>query len=106
MSSLALETQSLTTRSQILAIANTSTSTFTTLLGEENWAIPTFQTLLNYVLLTVIFTPYTMYRYGLKGWLRMVYRDGWKCMNHFPAIDQIQTLTTPSSQISSSLSVT
>lgn len=63
---------------QILAIANTSTGTFTTLLGGEQWAIPAFQTFLNYVLLNVIFTPYTMYRYGLKGWLRLVYRDGWK----------------------------
>ncbi|KAJ6107273.1 solute carrier family 35 member [Penicillium sp. IBT 18751x] len=63
---------------QLLAIANTSTSTFTTLLGEEGWAIPTFQTLLNYVVLTCIFTPYTIYRYGFKGWLRLCYRDGWK----------------------------
>lgn len=22
-----------------------------------------------------------MYRYGLKGWLQLVYRDGWKCMS-------------------------
>ncbi|KAJ5146028.1 Protein of unknown function DUF914 eukaryotic [Penicillium bovifimosum] len=63
---------------QILAIANTSTGTFTTLLGLEHWAVPAFQTFLNYVLLNAIFTPYTMYRYGMKGWLRMVYRDGWK----------------------------
>lgn len=66
---------------QLLAIANTSTSTFTTLLGEEGWAIPTFQTLLNYLLLTAIFTPYTMYRYGLKGWFQLCWRDGWKCMS-------------------------
>ncbi|CAI7589706.1 unnamed protein product [Penicillium bialowiezense] len=63
---------------QILAIANTSTGTFTTLLGNEQWAIPAFQTFLNYVLLNAIFTPYTMYRYGFKGWLQMVFRDGWK----------------------------
>lgn len=63
---------------QLLAIANTSTGTFTTLLGEEGWAIPTFQTLLNYVVLTCIFTPYTIYRYGFKGWLRVIYTDGWK----------------------------
>lgn len=66
---------------QLLAIANTSTSTFTTLLGEEGWAIPTFQTLLNYLLLNAIFTPYTMYRYGLKGWFQLCWRDGWKCMS-------------------------
>ncbi|KAF3395745.1 hypothetical protein F1880_006712 [Penicillium rolfsii] len=63
---------------QLLAIANTSTSTFTTLLGGEGWAIPTFQTLLNYIVLTCIFTPYTIYRYGFKGWLRVIYTDGWK----------------------------
>lgn len=63
---------------QLLAIANTATGTFTTLLGEEGWAIPTFQTLLNYVVLTCIFTPYTIYRYGFKGWLRVIYTDGWK----------------------------
>ncbi|OQD74418.1 hypothetical protein PENDEC_c011G04154 [Penicillium decumbens] len=64
---------------QLLAIANTSTGTFTSLLNQrEGWAIPTFQTLLNYVLLTAIFTPYTIYRYGFKGWLRVCYRDGWK----------------------------
>lgn len=74
----------LPTRSQILAIANTSTGTFTTLMGQEGWAIPAFQTFLNYVLLNAIFTPYTMYRYGFKGWLRLVYRDGWKCMLSIP----------------------
>ena len=58
----------------------------TTLLGEEGWAIPTFQTLLNYALLTMIFTPYTMYRYGLKGWFQLVWRDGWKCTTIFPSI--------------------
>ncbi|KAJ5649386.1 solute carrier family 35 member [Penicillium longicatenatum] len=63
---------------QALAIMNTATSTFTTLLTEENWSIPTFQTILNYIVLTCIFTPYTIYRYGFKGWLRLIWRDGWK----------------------------
>ena len=77
---------------QVLAITNTSTSTLTTLLGNESWSIPTFQTLLNYLLLTLIFTPYTMYRYGLKGWLRLVWRDGWKCkfcLCHTPAMSSL-----------------
>lgn len=64
---------------------NTSTSTFTTLLTEQDWSIPTFQTILNYIVLTCIFTPYTIYRYGFKGWLRLMWRDGWKCMS-FPAV--------------------
>ncbi|KAJ5573505.1 solute carrier family 35 member [Penicillium hispanicum] len=63
---------------QALAITNTATSTLTTLLGNEEWSIPTFQTLLNYAVLTLIFTPYTMYCYGIKGWCRLVWRDGWK----------------------------
>ncbi|OJJ80271.1 DUF914 domain membrane protein [Aspergillus glaucus CBS 516.65] len=63
---------------QILAITNTSTSTFTTLLNLEGTSIPAFQTFFNYVLLTLIFTPYTIYRYGFKRWLRLVWYDGWK----------------------------
>lgn len=63
---------------QLLAIANTSTSTLTTLLGMHSWSIPTFQTILNYALLNVMFTPYTIYRYGFKGWLKLMWRDGWK----------------------------
>ncbi|KAJ5223446.1 solute carrier family 35 member [Penicillium chermesinum] len=63
---------------QFLAIANTSTSTLTTLLTNHNWSIPTFQTILNYALLNLIFTPYTIYCYGFKGWLKMMLRDGWK----------------------------
>ncbi|CAL5871956.1 uncharacterized protein PFLUO_LOCUS6213 [Penicillium psychrofluorescens] len=63
---------------QLLAIANTSTSTFTTLLGVQHWAVPAFQTFMNYVLLNLVFTSYTIYRYGIKGWLQLVWRDGWK----------------------------
>ncbi|EAW12842.1 DUF914 domain membrane protein [Aspergillus clavatus NRRL 1] len=63
---------------QVLAIANTGTGTFSSLLGMQGNSIPAFQSFLNYVLLNIIFTPYTVYRYGFKGWLRMVWRDGWK----------------------------
>lgn len=63
----------------MLAITNTATSTFSTLLSDEGTSIPAFQTFFNYVLLNLIFTPYTMYRYGIKGWLQMVWRNGWKC---------------------------
>lgn len=45
----------------------------------HSWSIPTFQTILNYALLNVMFTPYTIYRYGFKGWLKLMWRDGWKC---------------------------
>ncbi|KAF9894074.1 hypothetical protein FE257_009047 [Aspergillus nanangensis] len=63
---------------QILAITNTATSTFSTLLNEEKTSIPAFQTFFNYVLLNLIFTPYTIYHYGIKGWFRMVFSHGWK----------------------------
>jgi Solute carrier family 35 len=71
---------SCSTRSrQILAISNTSTSVLTQLLENEGTSMPAFQTFFVYVLLNLIYTSYTIYRYGFKGWLRMVYRDGWKC---------------------------
>ncbi|KAB8272624.1 hypothetical protein BDV30DRAFT_211714 [Aspergillus minisclerotigenes] len=63
---------------QILAITNTATSTFSTLLSDEGTSIPAFQTFFNYVLLNIMFTPYTMYRYGIKGWAQMVWKTGWK----------------------------
>jgi len=31
-----------------------------------------------YFSLFVVYTPYTLYQYGFKGWANMVYRDGWK----------------------------
>lgn len=63
--------------SQVLAIANTGAGTFTTLLGMQGTSIPS-QTLLNYILLNLIYTSTTIYRYGFKKWLRLCYRDGWR----------------------------
>ncbi|PYH93194.1 DUF914 domain membrane protein [Aspergillus ellipticus CBS 707.79] len=63
---------------QVLAITNTACSTFSTLLAHEGTSIPAFQTFFNYLLLNLIFTPYTIYRYGLKGWFEMVLHRGWK----------------------------
>lgn len=64
---------------QILAICITGTNTLTTLLVNEGTSIPAFQTLFNYVLLNIMYTGYTFYRYGFKKWARMVLKDGWKC---------------------------
>src|SRR5690606_25581280 len=44
----------------------------------KNTNIPAFQTLFNYVLLTLIYLPITLYRYGFKEWVRIVWRQGWK----------------------------
>jgi solute carrier family 35, member F1/2 len=64
---------------QILAISITGTNTLTTLLVIEGTSIPAFQTLFNYVLLNIIYTGYTFYKYGFKKWTKMIMRDGWKC---------------------------
>jgi solute carrier family 35 protein F1/2 len=64
---------------QILAICITGTNTLTTLLVIEGTSIPAFQTLFNYVLLNMIYTGYTFYKYGFRKWAKMVAKDGWKC---------------------------
>lgn len=64
--------------SQILSLCLTSTSTFSYLLSQDGISIPAFQNLFNYCLLSLIFTPITIYRYGLKKWLRLIWKDGWK----------------------------
>lgn len=74
---------------QILALCITSTNTFTSLLQMRGTSIPAFQTFINYVLLNIIFTPYTIYRYGIKGWLRLVLKDGWRCEVPFPSFIDI-----------------
>jgi len=39
---------------------------------------PAFESFLNYALLFIVYTPYTIYRYGFKGWGQMVFSRGWK----------------------------
>ncbi|KAI4169767.1 MAG: hypothetical protein LQ346_008935 [Caloplaca aetnensis] len=63
---------------QILALCITSTNTLSSLLVAEGTSIPAFQTFFNYVLLNIIYTCFTFYRYGFKRWGRMVLKDGWK----------------------------
>ena len=42
-------------------------------------SIPTFQTLLNYALMNLVFSPYTMHRYGFKKYCyNLLVRDGWR----------------------------
>ncbi|KAF2481724.1 solute carrier family 35 member SLC35F1/F2/F6 [Neohortaea acidophila] len=64
--------------SQLLAICDTGTNTLTTLLADAGTSIPAFQSLFNYILLTLIYTSWTIYKYGWKGWFRLCYKDGWK----------------------------
>ncbi|PYH80458.1 DUF914-domain-containing protein [Aspergillus uvarum CBS 121591] len=63
---------------QILAITNTACSTFSTLLADRGVSLPATQTFFNYLLLTVIFTTYTIHRHGLHGWTRSFRTRGWK----------------------------
>ncbi|PYH88481.1 DUF914-domain-containing protein [Aspergillus ellipticus CBS 707.79] len=63
---------------QILALADISSSTFSTLLSDAGTSIPAFQTLWNYVLLNLVYTSITIYKYGFRKWFRMLYRDCWK----------------------------
>ena len=63
---------------QILALCITGTNTFSTLLVNKGTSIPAFQTLFNYVLLTFVYLSYTIYKYGIKKWAKVVARDWWK----------------------------
>jgi solute carrier family 35 protein F1/2 len=64
---------------QIISLCITCTNVTTTeLQNNRNWALPTTQSVFLYFSLFIIYTPYTMYKYGLKGWGMMVLRDGWK----------------------------
>ncbi|OAX78210.1 hypothetical protein ACJ72_07485 [Emergomyces africanus] len=63
---------------QILALCITSTNTLSQLLSNIGTSIPAFQSLFNYVLLNLVFTSYTIHRYGFKRWLRVIQKDGWK----------------------------
>ena len=44
----------------------------------DNANIPAFQTFFNYVGLNIVWTSVAIYKYGFKGWLRMIYKDGWR----------------------------
>lgn len=63
---------------QILSLCITSTNTLTTLLSNGGNSMPAFQSLFNYALLVIIFLPYTIYKNGFKGYLRLVFKEGWK----------------------------
>ena len=82
---------------QVLAVCITGTNTLTSLLVEEGTSIPAFQTLFNYVLLNIMFTGYTFYKYGFKKWGRMILKDGWKCMQiQLLLLDMADTVQTSS----------
>ncbi|SCV74960.1 BQ2448_7989 [Microbotryum intermedium] len=63
---------------QTLSLAITGTSVLTTELGMHGWSMPTFQSFFLYFFLNLIYTPYTIHRYGVKAWGKMLVIDGWK----------------------------
>ncbi|KAF5388654.1 hypothetical protein D9757_004813 [Collybiopsis confluens] len=63
---------------QVVSVCITCTNVTTTELVIRNWALPTTQTVFLYFSLFIIYVPYTIYKYGFKGWAEMLLRDGWK----------------------------
>ncbi|KAH8588643.1 hypothetical protein B0O99DRAFT_524549 [Bisporella sp. PMI_857] len=63
---------------QILALCITGTNTLSSLLVQKGTSIPAFQTLFNYVLLALIYVPYTIYKYGARKYFKLLLTDGWK----------------------------
>lgn len=63
---------------QILSWCIVSTNTLTQYLSLDGAIIPAFQTVFNYALLNLVYTSYTLYKYGFKKWFTVVFKDGWK----------------------------
>ncbi|KAK7466467.1 hypothetical protein VKT23_005188 [Stygiomarasmius scandens] len=63
---------------QVVSLCITCTNVTTTELVNRNWSLPTTQSVFLYFSLFMIYTPYTMYKYGFKGWAEVIRRDGWK----------------------------
>ncbi|KIM33102.1 hypothetical protein M408DRAFT_20401 [Serendipita vermifera MAFF 305830] len=63
---------------QLLSFCITSTSVITTELNMSGFALPTTQTWFLYFSLFITYTPFTIYKYGFKGWGKMILKDGWK----------------------------
>lgn len=64
--------------SQTLAVALTGTATISSLLILNGAIFPAFQVIFNYLLLNLIYTSFTIYKIGIKAWLRLLWTDGWK----------------------------
>ena len=63
---------------QMLSLCITGTNTLTTLLANIGTSIPAFQSLFNYVLLNIVYTSYTLYKYGFSGYFKMLRERWWK----------------------------
>jgi solute carrier family 35 protein F1/2 len=70
----------LTSTRQLLALCITGTNTLSTLLVINGTSIPAFQNLFNYILLSLIYIPFTIFKYGPRKYFRLFFHDGfgWK----------------------------
>ncbi|KAI5796274.1 hypothetical protein DFH27DRAFT_110777 [Peziza echinospora] len=63
---------------QILALCITGSNTFSGLLAERGTSIPAFQNIFVYILLNIVYTGWTLYKYGWTKYYQMVWSRGWK----------------------------
>jgi solute carrier family 35 protein F1/2 len=63
---------------QAVSLCITCTNVTTTELVMRGWSLPTTQSLILYFTLFSVYTPYTIYKYGFNGWLKVVFYDGWR----------------------------
>ncbi|KAF8341184.1 DUF914-domain-containing protein [Amanita rubescens] len=63
---------------QLVSLCITATNVINTELVNHGLSLPTMQNNFTYFSLFLMFTPYTVYKYGLKGWGNVVLRDGWR----------------------------
>jgi len=63
---------------QLVSLCITCTNVTTTELVNRGWDLSTTQTWFLYFSLFITYTPYTIYKYGFRGWCNLLLRDGWK----------------------------
>lgn len=63
---------------QVVSLCITCTNVTTTELVSRGWTLSTTQGIFLYFMIFIIYTPYTIYQYGFKGWGNVLLRDGWK----------------------------
>ncbi|KAF9530357.1 hypothetical protein CPB83DRAFT_763184 [Crepidotus variabilis] len=63
---------------QVVSLCITCTNVTTTELVNRGWTLSTTQGFFLYFTLFLVYTPYTIYQYGFKGWGKVILKDGWK----------------------------
>ncbi|PNS17454.1 hypothetical protein CAC42_7137 [Sphaceloma murrayae] len=64
--------------SQTITLCQTGTNTFSGLLAGQGTSIPAFQSFFTYILLNLVYTSFTIYKYGIKKWFQLILKDGWR----------------------------